>query len=80
MKLFLAAVMATLMISTANAETYRLIQAIGNAEHESARGLSKSECEQQKKELKIVAEKLGTYNERTGYGSITCLPESVFPD
>ena len=80
MKTLLTIAAAALMISAAHAETYRLIHAIGNAEHENARGLSKSECEQQKKELKIVAEKLGTYNERTGYGSITCLPESVFSD
>lgn len=64
----------------AHAESYRLIHAIGNVEHEAARGLSKRECEAQKAELKAVAEALGTYNERTGHGSITCLPESIFAD
>ncbi len=59
-------------------ETYRLIQAIGNSEHESARGLSKAECEARKSDLKKVATALGTYDENTGLGSITCLPESSF--
>ncbi len=59
-------------------ETYRLIQAIGDTEHESARGLSKAECESRKSELKKVATTLGTYDEKTGAGSITCLPESLF--
>ena len=71
----------TMVITTeVHAETYRLIHATGNVEHESARGLSKGECEVWKKELKIVAEALGTYNERLGVGSITCLPESFFAD
>jgi hypothetical protein len=60
------------------AETYRLVQAIGNDEHIAAKGLPKAECETRKRELKAVAEKLGTYNEQTGYGSITCLPDSYF--
>ncbi len=68
------------LTSGVHAETYRLIHAIGNEEHEAARGLSKSECEARKAELKSVATALGTYNESTGYGSITCLPESVFED
>ena len=60
------------------AETYRLIHAVGNDEREVARGLSKSECEARKEEYKAVAGQLGTYNEATGNGSITCLPESFF--
>lgn len=71
---------AMFIVTEAHAETYRLIQAVGNVEQESARGLSKSECEARKKELKIVAEALRTYNERLGIGSITCLPESIFAD
>lgn len=64
----------------AKAETYRLIHAVGNAENEAARGLSKAECESRKIELKAVAEGLGTYSEALGNGSITCLPESLFAD
>ena len=60
------------------AETYRLVHAIGNTENVSARNLSKAECETRKSELKSVATALGTYNEATGHGSITCLPESDF--
>jgi len=63
--------------SRAHAETYRLVQAIGNSERESARNLTKSECEERKRDLKIVAQALGTYNEETGYGSVACLPESL---
>ncbi|OCJ52968.1 hypothetical protein A6U94_09610 [Agrobacterium tumefaciens] len=63
---------------SSKAETYRLIQALGNSENEAARGLSKAECEDRKKELKSVGNALGTYNETLGYGSITCLPESTF--
>ena len=62
------------------AETYRLIHAIGNTEKVSAKGLSKVECEARKQELKAVSEKIGTYNERTGYGSITCIAESMIRD
>ncbi|HTV69331.1 MAG TPA: hypothetical protein VMF90_12410 [Rhizobiaceae bacterium] len=61
-------------------ETYRLVQAIGNAEHVAAKGLSKAECEKRKAELKAVATALGTYSEATGKGSITCLPDSLFDD
>lgn len=73
--LMLAGVLAA---SAAQAETYRLVHAIGNAEKVVAKGLSKPECETRKRELKTVAEKMGTYNERLGIGSITCLPESLF--
>jgi threonine dehydrogenase-like Zn-dependent dehydrogenase len=59
------------------AETYHLVHAIGNTEKITARGLSKVECETQKSELKGVAEALGTYNEKTGFGSIVCLPDSL---
>ena len=75
-----AAVVTVGLTAGANAETYRLVHAIGNTEHEAARDLSKAECETKKAELKAAAEALGTYNERTGYGSITCLPESLFED
>jgi len=61
-------------------ETYRLVQAIGNSEKVHAKGLSKAECEAKKRELKAVAEAIGTYNEKTGFGSITCLPDSFFKD
>lgn len=64
--------------SIAATESYRLMHAIGNSENESARGLTKRECDSRKAELKAVAEALGTYNEGTGFGSITCLPESTF--
>lgn len=73
-------VIAAIIVTGAEAETYRLIHAVGNVEQEAGRGLSKSECEASKKELKIIAEAAGTYNEQLGYGSITCLPESVFAD
>lgn len=63
--------------STASAETYRLIHAVGNVENESARGLSKAECESRKADLKQVAAAMGTYDEASGHGSITCLPESM---
>lgn len=64
--------------SSAPTETYRLVHAIGNVENESARGLSKAECERRKTDLKQVASAMGTYDEASGYGSITCLPESTF--
>ncbi len=57
-------------ISAAQAETYRLIQALGNTEHESARGLSKPECEEKKRELNAIGEALGTS------GSIKATPFS----
>lgn len=60
------------------AETYSLVHAIGNSENVAAKGLTKAECETRKSELKKVAEALGTYNERTGRGSITCLPDSLY--
>lgn len=66
------------VLNTAQAETYRLIHAIGNDETEAARGLSKRECEIRRDELKAVGEILGTYDARSGHGSITCLPESFF--
>lgn len=56
-------------------ETFSLVHAIGNTEQVSGKGLSKQECENRKRDLKVVAEALGSYNERTGYGSITCLPD-----
>ncbi len=58
-------------------ETYQLVQALGNAEHVAGRGLTKTECESRKVDLKATATALGTYNEATGHGSITCLPESL---
>ena len=64
----------------ASSDTYRLVQALGNTERVSARGLSKRECESRKRELKEVATALGTFDEQTGYGSITCLPDSLFTD
>ena len=72
------AAISLLFASAGKAETFRLIQAIGNTEHESARGLSKDECEARKTELKAVATALGTYDEKTGFGSITCLADSLF--
>jgi hypothetical protein len=71
---------ATQCSSAFAAETYRLVHAIGNTERVTARNLTKAECEARKRELMTVAEALGTYNPRTGYGSITCLPESLFND
>jgi hypothetical protein len=61
-------------------ETYRLVQSIGNEERETARNLSKADCERQKNELQAVGEAVGAYNERLGRGAITCLPESFFAD
>lgn len=68
----------TVTAFSAHAETYRLVHAIGNAEKVVAKGLSKSTCEARKRELKATATALGTYNENTGSGSITCLPDSLF--
>jgi len=66
--------------SVALPETFRLVHAIGNSERVNASGLSSAECETRKRDLKIVAEALGTYNERLGIGSITCLPDRLFND
>lgn len=71
------AVLALAPQHAATDETYRLVHAVGNAEHEVARNLSKNECEERKRELKAIATALGTYNEKTGLGSIACLPESL---
>ncbi|MGK2740033.1 hypothetical protein ACSHT0_04005 [Tepidicaulis sp. LMO-SS28] len=59
-------------------ETYRLVMAHGNSENIVAKGLSRSECEARKRQLKATGEALGTYSESRGIGSITCLPESLF--
>lgn len=64
--------------TASQAETYRLIHAIGNTERVNAKGLTKVECERQKAELVGVASALGLHNEKTDRGSITCLPESLF--
>ena len=63
---------------TAPSETYYLVHAIGNEERVNASGLSKAQCESEKAQLKEVATALGAYNEATGYGSITCLPASMW--
>ena len=73
-------VLLTVIASQAYAEGYRLVHAIGNDEHIAAKDLTRAECEAQKRELKKVATALGTYDEATGHGSITCLPESIFED
>jgi hypothetical protein len=65
-------------LSASAAETYRLVYALGNDETVVAKGMTKAECETRKVEFKAVAEKLGTYNEAAGFGSITCLPDSFF--
>lgn len=61
-------------------ETYRLIFAIGNEESEIEGWLSEDECHERRDELKATADALGAYNEAAGFGSITCLPESLFED
>lgn len=76
--LFSSAIILVANDATAKDETYRLIHAIGNTERESARNLTKAECEKRKKELKAVGESLGIHNEKAGIGSIVCLPESFF--
>lgn len=58
--------------SKKNAETYRLVHAIGNTERINAVGLSKSECEMRRDDAKIIAVSIGAG------GSITCLPENLF--
>jgi hypothetical protein len=81
-----ASVVAVVCASTgyvwgaSTAETYRLVQAIGNTERITAKGLSKAECEARKRELKAVGEAVGTHNARTGRGSITCLPDRLFDE
>lgn len=60
------------------AATYRLVHTIGNDEHVAGRDLSALDCETRKQDLKATATALGTFNEQTGYGSIACLPESLF--
>lgn len=65
-------------ITASHAETFRLIHSIGTDENVVAKGLTKEECDGRKQELKVVAEALGTYNERTGHGSIVCLSDSFF--
>ncbi|WP_064696062.1 hypothetical protein [Rhizobium aegyptiacum] len=72
MKLFGVMMIAFLSASAAQVETYRLIQATGNSEREAARGLSKQECEEKKRELKAISVAIGAG------GSVTCLPESFF--
>lgn len=75
------ALLAAAMVSfatVAQAETYRLIHAIGNAEKEIARGLKMAECEAMKRDRKRIATNLGVHIEKLGIGSITCLPESIF--
>ena len=80
MKKFAIAAVATFVASTAHAETYRLVHAIGNTEREIARDLTKGECDLMKRDRIAVAEALGIHSERLGQGSITCLPESLFED
>ena len=75
---FAAACTIVYSASAAEAETYRLVHSLGEAEQVAAKGLSLEECERRKAELKTVAAALGTYNEASGIGSITCLPESLF--
>ncbi len=66
--------------SSAQAETYRLIHAIGNSEKVIAKGLTKQACEEMKRDRVAIAEALGIHSEKLGIGSITCLPESLFAD
>lgn len=63
--------LAMLAVPIGAQETYRLVHAIGNKERYIAKGLSKAECESQKKEYAVIAAIL------VG-GSVTCLPESTF--
>lgn len=53
-------------------EKYRLVHAIGQTEHISARNLDLMECRTRRDELRKVALMIGTG------GSITCLEESTF--
>ena len=75
-----AAIAAVFFVAPAQAETYRLIHAIGNDENEVARDLTKAECDAMKADQKAVAEALGVHSERLGLGSITCLEEGFFED
>lgn len=59
-------------------DKFNLIFALGNTEKISATGLTWAECEKRKKELKQAAEGLGTYNEKLGIGSITCISEHAY--
>lgn len=54
----------------AQAETYSLVQAIGNVEHVSAHGMAKYECESRKTDLKLAAAALSG-------GSVTCIPDEL---
>lgn len=56
----------------ADAETYRLVHAIGSVERVSAKGISKEDCQARREELRSAAAGLGSG------GSITCLPDSLF--
>lgn len=60
--------------SAAQAETFRLVHAVGNSERVVAKDLSREECEARKRQQKQVADALGVG------GSVTCLPESLFND
>lgn len=80
MRRLLLAIGVSLVATSAMAETYRLVHALGNSERAVEKNLSKRDCEARKTEYKKVAEALGTYNERLGHGSITCLPDSFFTD
>lgn len=53
---------------TAQIETYSLVQAIGNVERVSARGMPKYECEARKTDLKLAAAALSG-------GSVACIPD-----
>lgn len=70
----------TLVAFTAQAETFRLVHAVGDAERVVERGLSEEECKARKREHVAVSEGLGIHSQHKGIGSITCLPESVFAD
>lgn len=60
------------------AKTFSLIHTLGNTENVSATGLSQGECERRKADLKIVGQSLGSYDEKTRYGSIVCLSEPLY--
>lgn len=70
MKRALIVATALMVASAAHAETYRLIQAIGNSEKETA-GLTKQECEAKKREIQAVTDAIGAG------GTVTCIPESL---
>lgn len=73
-KLFFVAAIGVLISSNAYAETYRLVHAIGNTERVNGKGMTKTECETRKKELKTIVAAMGVG------GSVTCLPDSMFND